>query len=144
MAGAANARNVEVLNITNATVHYLVRVRRDAAAEVTPVDQGHPIAAESCLPGRTGSEYAGARDEQVILALLQNCDVSLKRYYVTHHSFVWLSSVECSGADSRMLHSARITIINSTAVHAKSSEQIIGHLGRIVGHNGFKARYMDY
>jgi len=87
MAGAANATNVEVFNIANATVN---------------------------------------------------------RYYVTHHSFTRLSFVECSGVDSRMLYSAKIAIINSTAVHAKSSEQIIGHLGRIVGHNGFTARYMDY
>ena len=44
---------------------YLIRVGGDAAAEVILLDQGYLVAAEGGLPGSTGTENAGTRDQQI-------------------------------------------------------------------------------
>ena len=66
--GFADAREVEVLEIADAAVNDLERVRRGLAPEIPAVEQGHRESALGRVPGGGRTADAAAHDDEVELA----------------------------------------------------------------------------
>jgi hypothetical protein len=70
-AGRAQSRQIGMLQIADAAVNHLERIRRRAPAKIGFLDQRNRQAAQRCVPRGAGSEDTAAYDEKIELPTLE-------------------------------------------------------------------------